>query len=444
MNHLAVTSILTVVAHIIWFASMTERKYPIKKTVLLYGLYAIFFTVWAILAYSLLGKDSPYVIPFSFVGTILPAILLFLYTSSDSFSKKIFLIVTYANLFCIIICLSILICDGLFPDLSIVKQMYIRSLVRILLNVPAVLLYLWFARPYMRTVPGDRKRTWYSISLVSFLFLTVFATLINFLMRDGHTVEQMILFITTMMIYCAVLWIVFGTIQHMNAEVKMELITQNVQYLQGQLAMAKEHASTAKAMRHDFRHHMQNIDLLLKQQKPQEAIHYIEEFIQSLDAASQIDFCPHITANAILNNFYNQAQKEGITISITADTPEHITIADMDFVAILSNLLENAVLHGKTYTKIWIIVTHTPGRVEIAVEDDGQGIKESVLPVMFEGKISSDEEESDSKRNMGIGLSVCHSIVKAHKGGMHAENRAEGGARISFWLPMNEEDTDGY
>ena len=96
MNHLAVTSILTVVAHIIWFASMTERKYPIKKTVLLYGLYAIFFTVWAILAYSLLGKDSPYVIPFSFVGTILPAILLFLYTSSDSFSKKIFLIVTYA------------------------------------------------------------------------------------------------------------------------------------------------------------------------------------------------------------------------------------------------------------------------------------------------------------------------------------------------------------
>ena len=87
MNHLAVTSILTVVAHIIWFASMTERKYPIKKTVLLYGLYAIFFTVWAILAYSLLGKDSPYVIPFSFVGTILPAILLFLYTSSDSFSK---------------------------------------------------------------------------------------------------------------------------------------------------------------------------------------------------------------------------------------------------------------------------------------------------------------------------------------------------------------------
>ena len=418
---------------------MTERKYPIKKTVLLYGLYAIFFTLWAILAYSLLGKDSPYVIPFSFVGTILPAILLFLYTSSDSFSKKIFLIVTYANLFCIIICLSILICDGLFPNLSIVKQMYIRSLVRILLNVPAVLLYLWFTRPYMRTVPGDRKRTWYSISLVSFLFLTVFATLINFLMHDGHTVEQMILFITTMMIYCAVLWIVFGTIQHMNAEVKMELITQNVQYLQGQLAMAKEHASTAKAMRHDFRHHMQNIDLLLKQQKPQEAIHYIEEFIQSLDVASQIDFCPHITANAILNNFYNQAQKEGITISITADTPEHITIADMDFVAILSNLLENAVYHSGTDEPIEFYVEKRNDCVAFHIRDYGKGIDPERLKTIFDGAGIEPNASGDSHKGMGIGLTICKTIINAHNGTIEAANRLKG-AEFIFTLPLEEDE----
>ena len=418
---------------------MTERKYPIKKTILLYGLYAIFFTLWAILAYSLLGKDSPYVIPFSFVGTILPAILLFLYTSSDSFSKKIFLIVTYANLFCIIICLSILICDGLFPNLSIVKQMYIRSLVRILLNVPAVLLYLWFARPYMRTVPGDRKRTWYSISLVSFLFLTVFATLINFLMRDGHTVEQMILFITTLMIYCAVLWIVFGTIQHMNAEVKMELITQNVQYLQGQLAMAKEHASTAKAMRHDFRHHMQNIDLLLKQQKPQEAIHYIEEFIQSLDTASQIDFCPHITANAILNNFYNQAQKEGIPISITADTPEHITIADMDFVAILSNLLENAVYHSGTDEPIEFYVEKRNDCVAFHIRDYGKGIDPERLKTIFDGAGIEPNASGDSHKGMGIGLTICKTIINAHNGTIEAANRLKG-AEFIFTLPLEEDE----
>ena len=63
---------------------------------------------------------------------------------------------------------------------------------------------------------------------------------------------------------------------------------------------------------------------------------------------------------------------------------------------------------------------------------------------MFEGKLSSaDGEEYDSKRNMGIGLSVCKSIVSAHKGEMKAENRKEGGARVMFWLPM-EDEVDGY
>lgn len=110
-------------------------------------------------------------------------------------------------------------------------------------------------------------------------------------MYTGHPVEYLLLFITTLMIYCAVLWIVFGTIQHLNEEVKMELIRQNVQYLQRQLALTRDNESRAKAMRHDFRHHMQNINLLIKQEKPQEAIHYIENFIQGLDTANQTDFC---------------------------------------------------------------------------------------------------------------------------------------------------------
>ena len=72
-------------------------------------------------------------------------------------------------------------------------------------------------------------------------------------------------------------------------------------------------------------------------------------------------------------------------------------------------------------------------------------IREDVLPVMFEGSLKSGEgEEYDSGRNMGIGLSVCMSIVKTHKGYMTAENRTAGGARVAFWLPMDEDRDDGY
>ena len=406
MNHLVMTSLLMVATHIVCFAAMTERKYSVKKTALLYGLYASFFIVWALLAFILLGKTSPHVIPFSFVGTIVPAVALFLYTSADSFSKKLFLILTYANIFCIILCLSVLLCDSLLPDLSRVGQIYARSIVRIALNVPAILLYLRYARPYMRTVPGDKRRTWYSISLVSALFLFVFSLLVALIMRNTRDTVYSMLFGTTTVIFVAVLWVIFGTIQSMSAEARMELISQNVQYLQGQLATARENAMAAKAMRHDFRHHMQNLALLLRQEKPQEAEHYIEEFIHSLDTASQIDFCPHVTVNAILNNFYNRTQKEGIAVSVTAEVPEDTAIADMDFVAILSNLLENACngcmacgSHGKITVSLRIkkgklvIVCSNPCAPGLVIVDDmiepkGTGIESILMAVdKYDGNI---------------------------------------------------------
>lgn len=130
-------------------------------------------------------------------------------------------------------------------------------------------------------------------------------------------------------------------------------------------------------------------------------------------------------------------------VEVEVEMPADMLMVSMDGVLIeqvLVNLMENSVLHGKTTRLIRIVVYETDGRVNFSVEDDGQGIKESVLPKMFEGNLQSREgEEYDSKRNMGIGLSVCMSIVKAHKGNMKAENLSGHGARVAFWLPKEDE-----
>lgn len=135
-------------------------------------------------------------------------------------------------------------------------------------------------------------------------------------------------------------------------------------------------------------------------------------------------------------------------VKVEVDMPEEFLMVPMDGILIeqvLVNLLENSVLHGKTISRVRIVIEKQEKRLVFAVEDDGQGIKESILPVMFEGSLQSVEgKEYDSKRNMGIGLSVCMSIVKAHKGNMSAENISTGGARVIFWLPMEEGETYGY
>ena len=106
---------------------------------------------------------------------------------------------------------------------------------------------------------------------------------------------------------------------------------------------------------------------------------------------------------------------------------------------VLINLMENAVQHGKTTTKIELRLSSTGGFAVFEVADNGCGIEKELLPHLFEGYLTRDHEEiSDQRRNMGIGLSVCMSIVQAHGGTMRAKNRKKGGALLQFTLPLEE------
>ena len=131
-------------------------------------------------------------------------------------------------------------------------------------------------------------------------------------------------------------------------------------------------------------------------------------------------------------------------IQIKAETPEELLLVPMDAILIeqvILNIMENAVIHGKTTSEIKIRVMADEKFAYFSVEDNGEGIDEKVLPVIFDGVIGNqDHQSSDNKRNMGIGLSVCYSIVKSHKGTMKAANKSEGGAAISFILPLSQEE----
>lgn len=92
---------------------------------------------------------------------------------------------------------------------------------------------------------------------------------------------------------------------------------------------------------------------------------------------------------------------------------------------VLINLMENAVLHAKGATEIELRVRREGGLARFSVLDNGAGIDSAVLPKLFEEMFPhAGELRGDGRRSMGIGLSVCMSIVRAHGGTMKAENRA--------------------
>ena len=75
----------------------------------------------------------------------------------------------------------------------------------------------------------------------------------------------------------------------------------------------------------------------------------------------------------------------------------------------------------------------------ITVEDDGAGIPPEEVKTLFDSS-AHQSQQGDNKRNMGIGLSVCKTVMQAHDGSIWGENAKKGGARFVIELPM-EEDT---
>lgn len=195
MIHLAAAMVILVLTHIFCLAAMTERKYSIPKTALIYAAFGVFFIGLTLVVFALFGSGSAITAFVSFTSTALMAFFMFIVTSVDAFCKKLFLFISHSNLFCIFFCIAILVCNALFPELSETGTLYARNLVRTLLYLLAVLGYLKFLRPYVRMVPGTKKRTWYSISLVSMLFLAVFISFVIFLYAGyGHENETIFLF----------------------------------------------------------------------------------------------------------------------------------------------------------------------------------------------------------------------------------------------------------
>ena len=129
-------------------------------------------------------------------------------------------------------------------------------------------------------------------------------------------------------------------------------------------------------------------------------------------------------------------------IDVSVHAPQELLMIPMDVILIeqvLINLMENAIQHGGTTTRVELQLQKDGERARFEVADDGQGIAREVFPKLFKGYLSHDEGlTADGRRNMGIGLSVCMSIVQAHGGTMQAENRETGGALFSFTLPLEE------
>ncbi len=127
--------------------------------------------------------------------------------------------------------------------------------------------------------------------------------------------------------------------------------------------------------------------------------------------------------------------------TVTVEIPEAFITIPMDPMLIqqvLVNLLENAVRHAVGMTRLTLRVTVQGARAVFEVIDNGCGLPAGGADSLLRGE--SGRTAVDSRRSgMGIGLSVCSTIVRAHGGQLSALPTPGGGATFRFWLDLEEE-----
>ena len=131
-------------------------------------------------------------------------------------------------------------------------------------------------------------------------------------------------------------------------------------------------------------------------------------------------------------------------VPVEVKLPDDFIVIPMDSMLIqqvLTNLLENAVLHAKGMTRLTLRVFTLGQRAVFEVIDNGCGIPKERLKTLFTGTTLTQDTSSGGKHGMGIGLSVCAAIIKAHGGEIKAESTPGEGTTIRFWLETEEVDT---
>lgn len=116
-----------------------------------------------------------------------------------------------------------------------------------------------------------------------------------------------------------------------------------------------------------------------------------------------------------------------------------VSVDSMLIVQVIMNLLENAIKYSQSEKPILLKAWIADKKVTVSVRDYGIGIPQDKMKALFSGTYMCKDINGDGRRGMGIGLSLCKTIIVAHGGEIAGKNH-EKGTEIYFWLPLEGEE----
>ena len=296
------------------------------------------------------------------------------------------------------------------------------------------------------------------------LILLLFATALSFLyFRISHNSANVaLIYILTLILIARMTdgyfsLLTSATTTHMKQQ--MQIISERERLLV-EAEKEKMRANLLRAISHDLRtpltsiigagtSYLENSSYLNEQQKQGLVAQILEDSNWLLNMVENLLSVTRIqggSANVnkswesveeVLSEAVIRLKKRLPDARITVQVPDELLMIPMDAILIeqvLINLLENAVLHSKSQQPVSCYVQDSADSVYFHVRDYGIGIAPDKQKNLFDGTAYTGNLSSDSSKGMGIGLSICKTIITAHKGHIDAVNCGQG-TDFYFSLP---------
>ena len=135
-----------------------------------------------------------------------------------------------------------------------------------------------------------------------------------------------------------------------------------------------------------------------------------------------------------VERFNDRTRKVPIVSEVAADLPL-ISAEPVLLEQVLVNLLENATRYGGSDSAIAVYARAAEGAVLVQVEDNGPGIAEHEREKVFE-KFYRGQHAPKTDGGVGLGLTICRSIIRAHGGKIGVRERTGGGTLVEFTVPF--------
>lgn len=139
-------------------------------------------------------------------------------------------------------------------------------------------------------------------------------------------------------------------------------------------------------------------------------------------------------AEAVIKSFETQITEKNLCCAVDGI---HVTAAvdRSRMQQVMTNLVSNAVKYSNENGRVRIVIGETEDTAVISVEDDGIGIGQEDIKMIFERFYRTDKSRNRKTGGAGIGLTIVKTIVQAHGGTIRAESEEGSGSRFIVCLP---------